>query len=188
MRAIRPICAAGLCLAAVLLMGKRQAPPDDDPPPPPENTMEKELLRPKLETSETVDTLLGSMPPLDGYIEKVSTNGTVRLENDDGVVIVIDALSADSVEDGGYDPGSVRAIVAKQFEPRVVKDPELPGNDVVLRFRGYGADEEGSVAFVLDLIDTPSRGPGMILIFGPNSQRETFPTMTEQIVALLIAP
>jgi hypothetical protein len=188
MRAIRPICAAGMCLAALLLMGKRQAPPEDDPPPPPENTMEKELLRPRHEASVTVDTLLGSMPPLDGYDEKVSTNGTVRLESGDGVVIVIDTLSADSVEEGGYNPETVRAIVAKQFEPRVVKDPELPGNDVALRFRGYGALDESSVAFVLDMVDTPSRGPGMILIFGPNSQRDSFPAMTEQIVAMLIAP
>ncbi len=181
--------ALALCLAAFVLMGKRA--PQQEEPPPPSDTLEKtnDSLRPKMESDSDIDTLIGTIPGLDGYEEKTSTNGTVRLINaDDGVTIVIDALSADSVDDGGYDPASVRAILAKQFEPRVVKDPESPGGDVSLRFRGYGAVEDGSVAFVLDMVDTPSRGPGMVLVFGPNSQREQFEVMTAQVITMLITP
>jgi len=167
-------------------MGKRA--PQEEGPPPPTDTMKKQQIRPKLEASDAIDTMLGSMPMLDGYQEKSSTDGTVRLQNEAGVVIVIDALSADSVEDGGYDPDSVLAILAKQFEPRLVKDPELPGGDVALRFTGYGSIETGSVAFVLDMVDTPSRGPGMILVYGPNSQREQFPEMSAEVIALLVSP
>jgi hypothetical protein len=39
---------------------------------------------------------------------------------------------------------------------------------------------------VLDMVDTPSRGPGMILVFGPNSQREQFEVMTQQVITMLI--
>jgi len=150
--------------------------------------MRKQQIRPKMEASEAIDTMLGSMPLLEGYEEKSSTDGMVRLSNEDGVVIVIDALSADSVEDGGYDPDSVLAILAKQFEPRMVKDPEIPGGDVALRFTGYGSIETGSVAFVLDMVDTPSRGPGMVLVFGPNSQRDQFPVMSTEVISLLVSP
>jgi len=178
--------AVAICLSAFLLMGKR-APQEE--PPPPSDTLEKtnDSLRPKMESDDEIDTLIGSIPAIDGYEEKTSTTGTVRLINeDDGVTIVIDALSADSVDDGGYDPDSVRAILAKQFQPRVVKDPEEPGGEVALRFRGYGAVDDGSVAFVLDMVDTPSRGPGMVLVFGPNSMRDALETMSIEIINLLI--
>lgn len=187
MRYTRPLTALALCLTALALMGKK--PPQQEDRPPPTDTLEKtnDSLRPKMESNSEINTLIGTIPGLDGYEEKTSTNGTVRLINTaDGVTIVIDALSADSVDDGGYDPDSVRAILAKQFEPRVVKDAEEPGGDVSLRFRGYGAVEDGSVAFVLDMVDTPSRGPGMVLVFGPNSQREQFEVMTAQVITMLI--
>jgi len=186
MRYARPFMAVALCLSAFVLMGKR-APQEE--PAPPSDTLEKtnDSLRPKMEASTEIATLIGTIPALDGYEEKTSTSGTVRLLNTaEGVTIVIDALSADSVDDGGYNPDSVRAILAKQFEPRLVKDPEEPGGDVSLRFRGYGATDDGSVAFVLDMVDTPSRGPGMILVFGPNSLREQFEVMTEQVISMLI--
>ena len=178
--------AVALCLLACLLMGKR-APQEE--PAPPSDTLEKtnDSIRPKMESDTEIDTLIGTIPAIDGYEEKTSTNGTVRLINEeDGVTIVIDSLSADSVDDGGYDPDSVRAILAKQFQPRVVKDPEEPGGDVSLRFRGYGAVEDGSVAFVLDMVDTPSHGPGLVLVFGPNSMRDAFEVMSIEIIALLI--
>ena len=186
MRTVRIILATCVCLSALLLMGQR-APREEDPPPP-TDTMKKLQIRPKLDASDAIDTMLGSMPMLEGYEEKSSTDGTVRLQSPEGIVIVIDALAADSVKDAGYGPDSVLAILAKQFAPRMVKDPEEPGGDVALRFTGYGSIETGSVAFVLDLVDTPSRGPGSILVYGPNSLRDLFPEMSAEVIALLLSP
>lgn len=162
MRPLKILIILAICSSMVFLMG----------------------LRPKkYEEPNEIDTLLGTVAIPDGYEAKTMSGGKVRLDGPDGVAIVIDELAADKVAEGGYTADSVKPILAKIFEPKVVKEPEtLEG---ALLFRGYGAADGASVAFFCNLIDTPN-GAGMILVFGPNSQRESLQSVAETVVVALL--
>jgi hypothetical protein len=140
---------------------------------PPKVESKKKDMRPKMEATDEIETMLGAMTPPEGYEVRTSTNGEVKLSTVDGLVIIIDALAADSVDEVGYTKDSVRSLLAKQFEIKVVKDPERPGDGVALRFKGFGSNNGFTVAFQLELLDT-NRGAGMVLVYGPNSRREEF--------------
>lgn len=162
MRPLKILVIFAICSSFVLLMG----------------------LRPKkFEEPKEIDTLLGTLPMPEGFEGKTLSGGKVQLENEAGVTVIIDELAADRVADGGYTADSVKPILAKVFEPRVVKDPEeLEG---ALLFRGFGALEGITVAFYCNLIDTPT-GAGMVLVYGPNSMREDLQGVAEAVVLELI--
>ena len=171
MRTKRTIAVVLLSLTAFVLMGMK----------PPKVESKKKDMRPKMEATEEIETMLGAMTPPEGYEVRTSTNGQVKLSTADGVFIIIDELAADAVDDVGYTKDSVRALLAKHFEIKVVKDPERPDDGVTLRFKGFGAHNGFTVAFQLEMLDT-NRGAGMVLVYGPNSRREEFGDISADIL------
>lgn len=159
------------CLGAFVLMGMKPPKLDD----------KKKEMRPKMEASEEIETMLGAMVPPEGFEVRTSTDGQVKLSTVDGVFIIIDVLASDAVDDVGYTKDSVRALLAKHFEIKVVKDPERPGDGVTLRFNGFGSNNGFTVAFQLEMLDT-NRGAAMVLIYGPNSRREEFADIAADIL------
>ncbi len=141
-------------------------------------------LRPKLEESTDVDTLVGTISMPEGYAQKNASGGLVKLTNGEGITIVVDGLSATSVQEGAYTSDSVKPILAKLFEPKVVKDPEAEGDGAMI-FRGFGTADGTSVAFVMSMIDAP-KGAGMVLVYGPNSQREAMQAIAETVIVDLL--
>ena len=167
----RGLAVLAICVGATMLLGLK----------PPTLDSKKREMRPKMEASEEIETMLGAMVPMEGYEARNSVNGQVELRTVDGVVVVIDVLAADAVDDVGYTKESVRALLAKQFEIKVVKDPERPGDGIALRFRGFAAANGFTVAFRLDMLDT-NRGAGMVLVYGPNSRRDELEGIGDEVL------
>ncbi len=140
-------------------------------------------LRPASVETTTVDTLVGTISIPDGYEQKTASGGLVKLANADGITVVVDALTSETVEAGGYTEDSIKPILAKSFEPKMIKDPE--SEDGAMIFRGFGSTETGSIAFVMTLVDT-RKGAGSVLVFGPNSQRDALQTLAAEVVADLL--
>jgi hypothetical protein len=140
-------------------------------------------LRPSSVETTTIDTLVGTISIPEGYERKAASGGMVKLTNETGITIVVDALTAESVESGGYTEESIKPILAKSFEPKMIKDPE--SEDGAMLFQGFGSNEEGSVAFVMTLIDT-RKGAGCVLVYGPNAQREALQAVAEVVVTDLL--
>ena len=141
-------------------------------------------LRPKMEESTDVDTLVGTITMPEGYSKQNASGGLVKLSNEAGITIVVDGLSAQSVSEGSYTSDSVKPILAKSLEPKVVKDPEGEGDGAII-FRGFGTADGTSVAFVMSMIDAP-KGAGMVLVYGPNSQREAMQAIAELVIVDLL--
>lgn len=162
MRTLKILVILMVCSSVVFLMGLR-----------PEKYVEP----------NEVDTLLGTLQIPDGFEARTLSGGKVQLRSEAGLVVIIDELAADRVADGGYTSDSIKPILAKIFEPKVVKDPEIEAG--ALLFRGFGAMEGITVAFYCNLVDT-STGAGMILVYGPNSMKDDLQGLAEDVVLDLL--